>query len=424
MPPPPVEDDETIEEKRDVSIDLDPPIQPPRSLGGYRVGRLIGLIRAGTAFEARRKATGRSVVLSIVKPRWASSAASSRGSPGRPTPPARSSIRPHPDARFRHRQATRSSRRGGSMTSRCRTRRARGARPDGTDRRDPASGSRAEVCPRAGTLSPGCSAWQDPVMVGLVRLADLGIGLTPETPEVPAIAPIPMAGSTGSPPSPRPMRRRRSFAKTSPGSVGAPVPDRRQPRRSGMTPGLASIVRRIMWSSPEEPSFGAWAPVPDAGGRPGVGGVFTPREEEAAEFEACVRSFTEPPLARLRPAGSRRRGGPRPVRRPGPGIRQVLDGAGAISFAAILAVALLAMKGTSGRDPLFDRIRELILGGRATSSRRRRRGVGGGGRLQPACSAAGSSSAWSPSRWRRRISSRSSGRSRRPGRARSGEQPT
>lgn len=74
VPPKPAEDDETIEEFRPPTGPVEPPFQPPRSLGGYRIGRRLGLIRVGAAFEARRTSLGPWLALAVVRPRWAAEA--------------------------------------------------------------------------------------------------------------------------------------------------------------------------------------------------------------------------------------------------------------------------------------------------------------------------------------------------------------
>jgi eukaryotic-like serine/threonine-protein kinase len=370
MPLPPVEDEETIENQGSVPKDLDPPIQPPRSLGGYRLGRRIGQIQAGTAFEASRKATGRRVVLTVIRPRWAALG-------GFVSRFAREAFAAR---QIEHPNLIRTLdfdiARGYALVASEATHGSTLADPSGRDGLD-RMGRAAAILHAARGLKHAHEQgiYHRDVSLGkiridgsgLVRVADLGIGLTPETPEVPTIAPIPLAGPAGSPPAPSAEPPTTVFVREDVCGLGRALESLigGSLRDRAMTPGLALCLRR-MTGSGLEPAFADMGAVVRAlEAELGVVGVFTPRDTEAAEFEDCLQSFTVPPLAKLRPKIAL-------------GVvaalglfalvsllltRNVLWALGTIGFAAILASALLAMKGTFGRDPLFDRARDLILGG-------------------------------------------------------------
>ena len=143
---------------------LDPPFQPPRALGGYRIGRRVGLTRAGAAFEARRLATGRGVALSVVRPRWSAM----------PGYLARFVREAFAAGRLEHANLAPSvdvavdrgfllvvadSLKGTPLSE---PEGRAGARSVGQDRRDPPRRPRPAARPRAGGLSPGRRARQDP----------------------------------------------------------------------------------------------------------------------------------------------------------------------------------------------------------------------------------------------------------------------
>ena len=363
FPPSPTADDETIDEKSSSSVGLDPAFQPPRTLGGYRVGRLVGLIGVGASFEGRRKATGRGVSLSIVKPRWASDAAfvarfarevyaAEQLEHPNLRPPndfdiikgfpfvASGDVGAVPLSDPRGREGLDRTMRTAAILHAARALKL--AHEQGVYHRD---------------LSLGKIQVDE---AGLVRLADLGIGLTPGTPEVPAIPPIPLAGSPAPEPPTTAFVREdiTALGRCLHSLIGGKQGDRALP------PGLATVVRRMSGDDPEARFNDLGAVVRTLEAELGVGGPFTPRDEEAAELEACARAFEEPPPARLRPKLTL-------AFATAFGLfvllalltRKPLLAVGVVGFGAIAATSLVAVRGLFGRDPLFDRGREFAFGG-------------------------------------------------------------
>ena len=137
-----------------------------------------------------------------------------------------------------------------------------------------------------------------------------------------------------------------------------------------LTPGLASTIRRMTGETSEGRFLDLGAVVRALEAELGVVGLFLPRAEEAAALEASARAFNEVPMARLRPKLA-------------PGMASVvglfailailaslvtlvtkpLYSIGAIAFGAIVGASEIAIRGLTSRDPLFDRARELLVGG-------------------------------------------------------------
>ena len=335
-------------EARATPGDLDPPFQPPRSLGGYRVGRPVGPFRAGISFESTRKATGRALALAVVRPRWAAGptflarfareayAAGHLDHPNLIAPVdvdvARGCAFAASDALAGWPLSDPRGREGMDRTARAAAilHAARGlkhAHEQGLYHRD---------LSLANIRVDGS---------GLVRLAGVGVGLTPDTPEAP-------------PPSASVSDDIVALGRSLHAMVGGQQMDR------ALTPGLATTIRRMTGEDPEGRLNDLGAVVRTLEAELGVGGAFLPRDEEAAELEAAARAFDEAPMAKLRP-------------RLALGFAAVvglfatlalltgrpLTAIGALGFGAVASMALVAAQGVSRRDPLFDRARELLLGG-------------------------------------------------------------
>ena len=361
--------DETIEEVRATPGEFDPPFQPPRSLGGYRVGRQVGVFRAGITFEATRTATGRLLALAVVKPRWAAGA----------TFVARFVREAYAAGQLDHPNLIAPADvdvvRGYAFA-------ATGAL-DGLPLSDPRGREGMDRTARAAAILHAARALKQAheqglyhrdlslakIRVdgsGLVRLADLGVGLTPDTPEVPPIPPIPPIPLTGLPPTPSPPPASTAFVREDIAALGrslhAMVGGQQMDR--ALTPGLASTIRRMTGEDAEGRFHDLGAVVRTLEAELGVEGEFLPRDEEAAELEAAARAFDETSLAKLRPRlvlGFAAVVGlfvalSIPAGRP-------LTALGALGFGAIVATSLVAVRGVSRRDPLFERARELLLGG-------------------------------------------------------------
>ena len=341
----------------------EPPFQVPRSLGGYRVGRWVGLTGSGAAFEAVRKATGRRLALGVVRPRWAAEApfasrfareAFAAGHLDHPNliPPtdldvvrgfafvASDALAGIPLGDPRGREGLDRSARVAAILHAARG--LRQAHEQGLYHRDVSLDK----------IRVDESGW--------VRLAGVGVGLTPE---VPAVAPAPLAGS---PPVAAPEPPSASFAREDVAGLGRALRSLIGGSQGdrGLTPGLASVARRMVGEGSESafPDLGAATRALEA--ELGVAGSFLPRDEEASDFEECATAFESAPLADLRPKltlGALAVLGLFVVltlltRRP-------LNAVGALAFGAIVAAAGVTIRGVTGRDPVFDRVRELILGG-------------------------------------------------------------
>ena len=360
--------DETIAEMRALPDPAErAAIQPPRSLGGYRVGRQVDLIRAGALFRARRKSTGRELALAVMKPAWAAE----------PTFVARfareafaAGLLDHPNLIApgdvdiaRGFVFAASDALSGTPLSDPRGR-------EGFDR----SARVAAIlhAARALRLSHEQGIYHRDLSLskirgdatGLVRLAELGVGLTPETPEVPAPAAIPVPGVLA--PGPPPESPSGRFVRDDIAGLGRALQSLVGGERGdrALPPGLAEVIRRMLGEGPEPsyPDLGAVVRALEA--ELGVGGPFLPRLEESTELEAAVRAFEGAPLAGLRPwlpAGAL-------------GVLGLfmalaillgkpLTALGALAFGAIVGASMVATRGWFGRDPIFDRVRELLLGG-------------------------------------------------------------
>jgi eukaryotic-like serine/threonine-protein kinase len=364
FPTPPVENDDTVKDQRKREESLDPPFQTPRSLGGYRVDRRIGLIRVGTAFEARRKATGRGFALAVVKPRWSALpvyvsriaqeayASSQIEHPNLLSPldfnidhgfpfVASDALQGTPLSEPEGREGLDRSARVAAVLHVARG--LKNAHEQGIYHRD-LSLNKIRVDRQ-----------------GLVRLADLGVGLTPETPEVPTIPAIALAGmppeALPEPPTAAFVRQDiSSLGRSLQGLIGGNLGDRALP------PSLAAITRKMLGENPEDRLNDMGAVVRALETELGVG-VFTPKEEEAAIIEAAARAFEEPPLAGLRSKVAL-------------GcvvalglfvalalFKKPLMALPAIGLGAITWSTLIVLRGTFGRDPISERTRDLILGG-------------------------------------------------------------
>ncbi len=350
---------------------IEPDFRPPRTLGGYRVGPALGPTRAGAAFRGRRWATGRAVTLTLPRPRWAADARYV----------ARFAREATASAQLDHPNLARGLDFGV----------ARGLPFAASDRPDDASplsdpsrgrggldrSARVAAILHAARGLRHAHEQQvfhrdltlDQILVdalGLVRVSGVGLGLTPDTPEdplrpvveVPGAAPTPQA----SPPEPAAARAARedvaALGRALGTLLGGPRGDRAVP------PGLASTARRMIGEGPEPrfPDLGAATRALEA--ELGVAGPFTPGDEEASGLEAAARGFDEPPLLRARSLAE-------------PGALALLGlfvavllltgkpatALGSVAFGSLVALALLAFRGVAGRDPIFDRLRELALGG-------------------------------------------------------------
>jgi eukaryotic-like serine/threonine-protein kinase len=358
-------DEETVEEVRIPLGSIDPPFQPPRSLGGYRVGRRLDSIRVGASYEATRKATGQRLALAIVKPRWAAEAtfvarfAREAFAAGHLDHPnlilpvdvivARGFAFAASDTLVGESLANPRGREGFDRTARVAAilqaaRALQHAHEQGIYHRD---------------LSLDKIRGDE---AGLVRLADVGVGLTPETPEGPALAPIPVAGL---PPSLAPEPTLSGAVREDIAALGRAlhtlIGGSQGDRAS--TPGLANVVRRMLGDGPEIGYSDMGALVRALEAELGVGEAFLPRDEESTAFEGSAKAFENAPLANLRPMLSAGfavlLGAFVVLMLPG----RPLNALGALAFGAIFVIATVAIRGYFGRDPLRDRVRELLFGG-------------------------------------------------------------
>ncbi len=349
----------------------EPALQPPRALAGYRVGPALGATRAGFAFRGWRRATGRPLTLTIPRPRWAADArfvarfareatASAqldhpnlaRGlgfGVARGLPFAASD---RPDDAFPLSDPSRG--RGGldrSARVAAILHAARGLR----------HAHEQQVFHRDLTL--------DSILVdaqGVVRLTGIGLGLTPDAPEDPPrpAVEVPGAASTPQGPPPEPvatLAAREDIAALGQALatlVGGASGDRAVP------PGLVSTIRRMLGEGPDPRYLDLGAATRALEAELGVAGPFTPRDEEAAELEAAAQAFAEVPLARARALV-----GPGALALGGLFVALLLlagkplTALGTVGFGLLVGLALLTFRGSAGRDPIFDRLRELAFGG-------------------------------------------------------------
>jgi hypothetical protein len=350
----------------------DPPFQPPRILGGFRVGGLLETSRSGAVFRARRWPMGGEAAVAIVRPRWAS------------------------DARFVARFVREAFAAGQLRHPNLWPIReigiekglplAASGAPAGFPLSDPERGRVGlDRTARAAAILHAARALRmaheqgvyhrdlslDRIRVepsGLVRLTGLGVGLTPETPEAPAVAAVEPAGAGGpSPPAaPGPEPLSAGFAREDVGAlgralqslIGGPRADRAVP------PGLALVARRMADEGPEPPFPDLAAATRALEAELGVAGPFAPHDEEASEFEALARAFDEPPLVRVRGLVAIGSAGlcallaalALVLGRP-------LSALGVLGFGTLAAWSLVMVRGILGTDPVFGRARDLALGG-------------------------------------------------------------
>ncbi len=349
----------------------DPAFRPPGRLGGYRVGPEIGSTRAGRAFEGWRRATGRMLALLVPRPRWAADARYVARFAREATAAAQLD---HPNLvrveEFRIERGLPFVASAGFEGARSLSDPARGR--GGLDR----AGRVAAILHAARGLRHAHeqqvfhrdldlgSIWVD--ARGLVRLAGVGLGLTPDTPEDPTrgAVEVPGAASTAlaAPPEPASAAAARedlaALGRALSTLVGGPQGGRAVP------PGLSAVIRRMTGEGPDPRFTDLGAATRALEAEMGVGGPFTPTDEDGAELEACVVGFEAPPLLKARDLAG-----------PGAlalgGLLAVLlmvggkpaAGLGILAFGGLVGTVLLAFRGLAGPDPAFERLRELILGG-------------------------------------------------------------
>jgi predicted Zn finger-like uncharacterized protein len=362
---PPVENDDTVEDPRKREESLDPPLQAPRSLGGYRVGRRIGLIRVGTAFEGRRKATGLEVALALVKPRWSAS----------PVYLSRFAREAYASIQLEHPNllvpldfdidrgfpfVVSGANHGVPLSD-----------PGGREGLDRSSRVAAilhvarglKQAHEQGIYHRDISLNKIRVdRQGLVSVADIGVGLTPETPEIPTIPAIVLAGTPPEalpePPTAAFVRQDiSSLGRSLQGLIGGNLGDRALP------PALAAITRKMLGENPDERFNDIGGVVRALEAVLGVGGVFAPKEEEASTIEAAARAFDEPPLAKLRSKVALGALAALALFVAVSLLARPVMALPALGLAAIAWTTLTGLRGALGRDPISDRARELILGG-------------------------------------------------------------
>ncbi len=366
---PPVDHDDsrdTIEDQRRKEESLDPPIQAPRRLVGYRVGRRIGLIRVGTAFEGRRMATGVDVSLALVKSRWSAL----------PVFVSRLAREVHATSRLEHPNLLSpldfDIDRGFPFVASDALRGTPLSDPEGRQGLDRSARVAAVLhVARALRFAHEQGIYHRDISLnkirvdrdGLARLADLGIGLTPETPESSSMSALPMAGA---PPAQLIETTSAGFVRQDisslgrslQGLIGGNLGDRALP------PSLAAITRKMLGENPDDRYNDMGAVVRALETELGVGGVFTPKEQDAGTLEAEARAFREVPLAAIRPKVVLAS-----LVLLGLFVlvallaREPLIAVPAVGLGAIAVATITFLRGRVSRDPLAERVRELILGG-------------------------------------------------------------
>ncbi len=369
FPTPPIEhddNDDTIEDQRKREESLDPPLQPPRSLGGYRLGRRIGLVRVGTAFEARQRSTGLDLALAVIKPRWSAI----------PVYLSRIAREAFAAAQLKHPNLLPpldwNIDRGFAFVA--------SEALEGTPLSDPGGREGLDRKARVAAILHVARALkraheqgiyhrdlslkkiridQD----GLTRLADLGIGLTPETAEAPTTPAIPLAGA---PPTMVPEPATAGFirqdisslGRSLQGLIGGNLGDR------ALSPSLAAITRKMLGENPEARFSDMGTVVRALEAELAMTASFIPREEDARAIETEARSFHDLPLARLRPKVTLGTLGLL-----GLFVAMALLGGKplmtlpALGLAAIGWTTLTLFRGHGSRNPIVERVRALLLGG-------------------------------------------------------------
>ncbi|WP_435008258.1 hypothetical protein P12x_005524 [Tundrisphaera lichenicola] len=369
IPPRPRQEEGTTEEVQSPSLPPEPKFQPPRSMGGYRVGNLLAMTRSGASYRAHRWQIRGRFRLSVMKPRWAS------------------------DARYVERLAREAfaatQLRHPNLANPREIGVARGfpflatEAPGGYPLSDPARGRAGldrtarvsailhaarglRLAHEQGVYHRGLTL--DEIHVdasGLIRLTGLGVGLTPETPEFLARPPIELAGGPGPHPAP-PPEPPPAFAREDVAALGRALQTLIGGERGdrAIPPGLASVAHRMADARHEPPYPDLGSAIRALEAELGVAGPFAPNDAESAEIEESLREFHEPPLARVRPlivAGA-------------VGLCSLLvvlallvgkplTAIGALAFGAITAWSLVKLRGLLVGDPIFDRAREFVLGG-------------------------------------------------------------
>ena len=368
LPRPSGRDDTTITEARADRRDEpgEPVAKAPRALGGYRVGAILGAIRAGTAFRATARATGRAASLAILRPRWAADAGFV----------ARYAREAHASAQLSDPNLARVIGFGVDRG----TAFAASESPAGHPLSDPARGRAGlDRTARAAAILQAARGLRraheeqvfhrdltlDRILIdedGMVRLAGVGLGLTPETPVAPAVAPVALEGTPAPPPSPPSA----AAAREDVAALGRALRSLLAGDGGGraVPPGLAEVSRRMAGEGGADPYADLGAATRALEAELGLAGPFAPAEAESAEFEAAAADFEAPPLAGVRPMIAL-------------GVSAILGlfvlllimrgrflpALGAVAFATLAAASLAAFRGIGGRSPVFDRAREWLLGG-------------------------------------------------------------
>jgi len=363
--PPPAAAGAAVDPPRSPALDPEPAFRVPRRLGGYRVGRPIGASGSVGLFQGRGRATGRDVALAILRPRWAADApfvarfareAFAAGQLRHPNLAHPVDLDVAEGLPFAASDAL-----GGAPLS----------GPSGGRKGLDRTARVAAILHAARALGHAHEQHVyhrdlslDKIRVdaeGLVRLVDLGVNLAPDSPEAPPPAPIALAPSPAPAPEPRPSAADDDLAalgRALRSLIGGEQGDRAIP------PGLASVARRMAGEGTEPRFADLGAATRALEAELGVSGPFAPGDAEAAGFEDAARAFDGPPMARIRPMlelGFAAILGLFVIL--ALAARNPLSALGFLAFGATVAAALAAFRAATGREPVADRARELILGG-------------------------------------------------------------
>jgi hypothetical protein len=329
----------------DLQSEADPLGQGRTVIAGYRVRRRVGRVRVGGGYRATRRGLGQDVALTVVRPRWGNDSGFA----------ARFALEAYVAGRLEHPNLVTPEEVGvdrGLIYV--------GARwVDDPPLSDPSRGRAGlDRTARVAAILHAARALRhaheqgvphrdfslDKIRVddrGLVRVVDLGLGLTPDAP-----------------------------IQTDPRVDIAALGGALQTLLSGgegmraVPPGLAATLRRIKGDDPSETFHDLGAVVRALETELGLASPAVIPDDEAREVEAAATEFASPPLL--------------PIRRLltlgfATGIAlfalllllvgKPISAAGFAGLGLLTASALVVIQGVTGRDPIFDRVRRLVLGG-------------------------------------------------------------
>ena len=207
---------------------------------------------------------------------------------------------------------------------------------------------------------------------GLIRLAGVGVNLTPARAAPPVVAPIPLAepgaaASAPPPPIPAPSRPEVQADLAGLGRILATLVAGASGDRA-VPPGLSTLIRRLTGTGDDAAEIDPRERFPDAGaavraleGELGVGGPLQPSEAEVEAFEAAVAEFQGAPLAPLRRWAGIGSAGLLGLIVVGLGLLgRIIPAVGWLVFGGLIAGALAGFRVTAARDRVGGRLGPIL----------------------------------------------------------------